>query len=304
MIFYHEKGVAIMLKKTFKKGDVIFHEGDNGDSFFQIESGKVAVITDYGKENEKQLTEMEAGQFFGELAAVEGYHRSATVIAAEDNTTVTEITQQEMNSFFDENPDKIILVMKNISGRIRELTKDYEEAVSTLNDLKAGNTSSKSESFFDKIKKFLNSIGASDLSVEEERETEHSKGLEEKVASYPAGTIIFKQGEEGKCMYDIHFGRVGIYTGYGTPEQKEITVLYPNKFFGEMGMIENEPRSATAVTLDDETTIETIYPEDLAELMKKNPPKVDMILQHLSQRLRNLTRDYTKVCKEICELTA
>ncbi|MBQ6341715.1 MAG: cyclic nucleotide-binding domain-containing protein, partial [Anaerolineaceae bacterium] len=74
-----------MLKKTFNKGDVIFHEGDNGDSFFQIESGKVAVITDYGKENEKQLTEMEAGQFFGELAAVEGYHRSATVIAAEDN---------------------------------------------------------------------------------------------------------------------------------------------------------------------------------------------------------------------------
>lgn len=293
-----------MAKKVFNKGDVIFHEGDNGDSFFQIESGKVAIITDYGKESEKKLTEMEAGQFFGELAAVEGYRRSATVIAAEDNTTVSEITQKEMNSFFDQNPDKIILVMKNISGRIRELTKDYEEAVSALNELKAGNAGKQNESFFDRIKKFLSGISASTQSVEEERETEHGKGLEEKVVSYPAGTIIFKEGEEGKCMYDIHFGRVGIYSGYGTPEQKEITILYPNKFFGEMGMIDNEPRSATAVTLDDETTIETIYPEDLAVLMKKNPPKVDMILQHLSHRLRNLTRDYTSVCKEICSLTA
>lgn len=293
-----------MSEKKFNKGDVIFREGDDGESFFQIKSGKVAIITDYGKEDEKKLTEMGPGQFFGEMAVVESRHRSATVIAIEDNTTVSEITQKEMKSFFDQNPDKIILVMKNISGRIRELTKDYEEAVSTLNDLKGGNTNKQNENFFAKIKKFLSGIGTSIQSVEEEREAEHSKGLEEKVASYPAGTIIFKEGEEGNCMYDIHFGRVGIYTGYGTPEQKEITILYPNKFFGEMGMIDNEPRSATAVTLDDETTIETIYPEDLTELMKKNPPKVDMILQHLSHRLRNLTRDYTKVCKEICDLTA
>lgn len=292
-----------MSEKKFNKGDVIFREGDDGESFFQIESGKVAIITDYGKEDEKKLTEMGPGQFFGEMAVVESRHRSATVIAIEDNTIITEIQQDELDAFFSEQPDKIILMMKNISGRIRELTQDYNEAAETLKDLKEGKSADQNESFFDKIKKFLSGIDTNVQSVEE-AEAEHGKGLEEKVASYPAGTIIFKEGEEGNCMYDIHFGRVGIYTGYGTPEQKEITILYPNKFFGEMGMIDNEPRSATAVALDDETTIETIYPEDLTELMKKNPPKVDMILQHLSHRLRNLTRDYTKVCKEICDLTA
>ena len=68
-------------------------------------------------------------------------------------------------------------------------------------------------------------------------------------------------------------------------------------------MIDNEPRSATAVVLDDHTTIEIIYPEDLAELMKKNPVKVDMIVMHLSNRLRRLTNDYIKVCEEIAELS-
>lgn len=299
MSSYNKKGLQIMSVKKFNQGDVIFREGEAGNSFFQILEGKVAVIVNYGKEDEKKLTEMIPEQFFGELAALEGIHRSATVIALEDGTTVTEIPQEEIDSFFTSQPDKIILVMKNISSRIRELTEDYNEASAALSELKAGNTAKKDDSLFTKIKNFLRSLDASKQSVEEEQETAHEKGLEDKIASYPAGTIIFKEGEEGKCMYDIHFGRVGIYSAYGTPEQKELTVLYPNKFFGEMGMIDNEPRSATAVTLDDDTTIETIYPEDLAKLIKKNPPKVNMILNHLSNRLRRLTDDYTKVCKEI-----
>ena len=292
-----------MSEKIFNKGDVIFHEGDSGDFLYRIKEGKVAVIVSYGTDDEKQLTEMVPGQFFGEMAVVEGYRRSATVIALEDNTTVTEIATKEMEKYFNENPDQIILIMRNISGRIRELTKDYNEAADELKARKAGNVR-ENENLFAKIRKFLNSIGASDLSVEEEKEAEHGKGLEEKVSSYPAGTIIFKEGDTGNCMYDIHFGRVGIYTGYGTPEQKEITVLYPNKFFGEMGMLDNEPRSATAVTLDNDTTIETIYPEDLAELMKINPSKVDMIMMHLSHRLRSLTNDYLRVCKELCDMAS
>ena len=292
-----------MAEKRFNKGDVIFHEGDIGNNFYRIKEGKVAVIVNYGTDDEKQLTEMVPEQFFGELAVVEGYRRSATVVALEDNTTVIEIAPDEIEKFFAENPDQIIEIMRNISGRIRELTQDYNEASEELKNLKTGNVKA-NESLFEKVRKFLNSIGASDLSVEEEKETEHGKGLEEKVASYPAGTIIFKEGDSGNCMYDVHFGRVGIYTGYGTPEQKEITVLYPNKFFGEMGMIDNEPRSATAVTLDNDTTIETIYPEDLAALMEQNPVKVNMILMHLSHRLRALTNDYMRVCKELCELAS
>ncbi len=292
-----------MIEKKFNKGDVIFREGDDANSFFQIQEGKVEIIINYGNEDEKKLTEMGPGQFFGEMAVVESRHRSATVIAIEDNTIVTEIQQDELDAFFSEQPDKIILMMKNISGRIRELTQDYNEAAETLKDLKEGKSADQNESFFDKIKKFLSGIDTNVQSVEE-AEAEHGKGLEGKVASYPAGTIIFKEGETASCMYDIHFGRVGIYSNYGTPDQKEITVLYPNKFFGEMGMIDNETRSATAVTLDDDTTIETIDAEDLTELMKQNPPKVNMILMHLSNRLRNLTRDYTKVCKEIADLTA
>ena len=65
-------------------------------------------------------------------------------------------------------------------------------------------------------------------------------------------------------------------------------------------MVENAPRSATAVALDDDTTVEIIYPEDLADLFKKNPGKVDMILQDLSKKLRTLTARYYDICEKIC----
>ena len=110
--------------------------------------------------------------------------------------------------------------------------------------------------------------------------------------------IIFRQGDPGLYMYAVHCGTVDIFLDYGTPREKKLTTLYPNTFFGEMGMIENEVRSATAVVAENETVLECIRAEDLEEMFKKSPIKVDMILNHLSHRLRKLTKDYMKACQE------
>ena len=99
-------------------------------------------------------------------------------------------------------------------------------------------------------------------------------------------------------MFAVHGGAVGIYTNYGTALEKKLTTLYANTFFGEMGMLDLEPRSATAVAEEDGTIIEVIRPEDLEELFKSNPIEVDMILCHLSNRLRRLTKDYVAACEE------
>ena len=292
-----------MTEKQFNKGDVIFRENDNSDGFYQLMSGKVGVYVNYGTEEELKLRELEPGQYFGELAALESRRRSATIAALEDNTSVNFIPDKEFAAFFENRPSQIIIVMRQISAQIRELTKDYNEVTAAIQNLKNPNPQPQKESLRDKVKKFLSSH-KNEQSVAELEQAEHSKGFTtERVNSYPKGTIIFREGEAAGCMYDIHFGRVGIYSGYGTPDEKMLVELFPNKFFGEMGMIDNEPRSATAVAMCDETTLETIYPEDLIVLMEKNPMKVDMIMQHLSYRLRRLTIDYTKACNELAALS-
>ena len=121
------------------------------------------------------------------------------------------------------------------------------------------------------------------------------------IRTYKRGEVIFKQGEYEPCMYDIHWGAVGIYVNYGTSGQKQLVELKPDEFFGEMGLIEASPRSATAVALEDGTKVQVITAETFNEYFKERPAKVFMIMQHMSQRLRRLTEDYLEACRTVAE---
>ncbi|MCR4590329.1 MAG: cyclic nucleotide-binding domain-containing protein [Lachnospiraceae bacterium] len=291
-----------MTEKLFKKGDVIFREGDEGDSLFDISEGTVGIFVNYGAEGEQKLTELKSGQFFGEMAVIEAYPRSATAVALDD-VKAFEISCGDMNGYFESQPDRIVAIMKHLSSRIRALSNDYAEVSGAINEF--GKSDVQSGSFIDKIKKFANiykhSKNTANVDSAETRrkisQTSHADGFINKVESYSKGTIIFKEGETGNCMYDIHGGTVGIYKGYGTPEEKRLAELGMNKFFGEMGMVDNDVRSATAVALEDMTTVEIISVDDLTELFTKNAPKVEMILAHMSYRLRTLTNSYMDACK-------
>ena len=70
-----------------------------------------------------------------------------------------------------------------------------------------------------------------------------------------------------------------------------------------MGMLSDEPRDTTAVCEEGDTRVEIILPEDLESLFKNSPEKIDMILKNLSYRLRSITYEYFKACKEICEVS-
>jgi CRP-like cAMP-binding protein len=295
-----------MNEKIFGKGEIIFSEGDQGNSFFQIVEGTVGVYVNYGKVDQRKLTDLTAGQYFGEMAVIETWPRSTTVVA-EDNVHVVEIPEEKLNDYFEENPDKILALMKHLGNRIRSLTDEYAEVNAFLAELRDFKGDKQSESFLTKIKKYIGIYSAakknlSQPSVEALREMSGLKSdASLPVESYKKGTIIFKKGEVGKCMYAVHGGNVGIYSDYGTDDEKKLTELLPGSFFGEMGMIDEEQRSATAVADADETYVEIIRPDDLEILFKVNPGEVDLILRHLSHRLRKLTDDYMDVCKEVCE---
>ncbi|MBR3718915.1 MAG: cyclic nucleotide-binding domain-containing protein [Firmicutes bacterium] len=121
-------------------------------------------------------------------------------------------------------------------------------------------------------------------------------------ATYKKGEIIFREGETGKCMYDIFWGRVGIYTGYGTPQEKLLAELKTEDFFGEMGLLDGAPRSATAVSLSDETQLGVITEGDFNEYFQEKPAKVFTIMQSLSQKLRKTTQDYLDVCHAVYDV--
>lgn len=121
--------------------------------------------------------------------------------------------------------------------------------------------------------------------------------------TYKKGEIIFKQGDAAQSMFIVDFGSVGIYLDYGTNKEKKLAELYDEDSFGEMGMIDCEARSATAVALENGTVLSEVTQEKLGELFRKTPARVLMIMQQLSKRLRRLTIEYMNVCQTAAELT-
>ena len=120
-------------KSTFKKGEIIFKEGEWQMSMYSVTSGKVGIYSQYGKEKEQLLTELEKGKFFGEMGLIEARPRSATAVALED-TEVEIIDSENLSDCFKNDPEKVVAVLINMTSRLRELSKDYVDVCATISD--------------------------------------------------------------------------------------------------------------------------------------------------------------------------
>ncbi|MCR4676916.1 MAG: cyclic nucleotide-binding domain-containing protein [Sphaerochaetaceae bacterium] len=119
------------------------------------------------------------------------------------------------------------------------------------------------------------------------------------IKTFKKNETICKKGDFSDCMYDITYGSVGIYDD-SADGMHLLATLYPGDTFGEIGLIDSCARSATAIALENNTTIRIITTETFSEYMKDKPAKVIKIMQHLGDRLRRLTDDYMEA-KETLE---
>ena len=154
--------------REFKKGEIIFKQGEYAPVMYDILSGSVGVYSAYGTENEEELNVLGAGQFLGEMGLIEVYPRSATAVAMEDGTKLKEIDEKEFSEYFYEQPERLLLIMRQISQRLRERTADFEAACKIRDEmLKTQNAPhERSEGFLDKLKSildFYNNSGRNNL---------------------------------------------------------------------------------------------------------------------------------------------
>lgn len=119
--------------------------------------------------------------------------------------------------------------------------------------------------------------------------------------TYQAQETIFYEGDVAETMFEVTNGTVGIYAGWGTPTQRELATLGAGEVFGEMGLVECYPRSATAVALAPDTTVNEILPSELAFCFQDQPDKVLDIMCQLSARLRATNERYEEAQRAVYE---
>ena len=102
--------------------------------------------------------------------------------------------------------------------------------------------------------------------------------------AFPAGTVLFREGEQGREMYVLHEGKVRI-TKDVRGHQKVLADIGVGEFFGEMSILNEKPRSATATVVDDAKLL-VLSPKTFEAMIKHSTEIALRMVKRLSARLQ------------------
>ena len=101
-----------------KANTSLFHAGDEGDAMYLIERGKVRICVQGTDGRDMTLTELGRGDFFGEMALLDGQRRSADAIVAED-ARLAVLSREHFLSFMRTSPDVALEMLTALANRLR-----------------------------------------------------------------------------------------------------------------------------------------------------------------------------------------
>jgi CRP/FNR family cyclic AMP-dependent transcriptional regulator len=119
--------IARMARRRYRKGEVIFHEGDPGDALHLVLSGMVKIGRVSGAGDETIVTSIGPGESFGELVLLDGAPRSATATALEPTETLV-LGRPAFVSLVDAGRDFRWALLTGIAQHHRRLTDQLAEA--------------------------------------------------------------------------------------------------------------------------------------------------------------------------------
>jgi CRP/FNR family cyclic AMP-dependent transcriptional regulator len=102
----------------YEVGDVIFEEGSIGRELYVVLDGKIDIVKITGATRTTIVT-LGKGEFFGEMAVIDGSSRSATAIAAAPKTKVMRINHARFVYLVSQQPAFALMIMDALSKRLR-----------------------------------------------------------------------------------------------------------------------------------------------------------------------------------------
>jgi CRP-like cAMP-binding protein len=120
--------IGIIHDRNYLAGEYIFYQGDPGIGLYIIRDGEVSIHRANEAGREIVLATFNKGDFFGELALVDGEKRSASAVANID-TRLSVIFKPDLDEFIEKYPKKGIKILQGIAQiaavRLRTLNEDY-----------------------------------------------------------------------------------------------------------------------------------------------------------------------------------
>jgi CRP/FNR family transcriptional regulator, cyclic AMP receptor protein len=238
------------------QGEIFFTENQNSDRMYLVEEGEVALTR-----GGKAIDVVKAGEIFGEMAAISQLPRSATAVAR-TACRVVSLDATQFQRAIQKMPEFALMLMAILINRLR-LTVAM---LAMSKSLEASDGARTRRVFDDKLLRGL-------MVATQHRLPQHC----------PLNKVIMKEGEAGVFMYVVLGGRVAI-----SIKSKIVEWVGPGGVFGEMALIDQSPRAATA-TAETDCDLLSINRSDFLTIVKTNPVFVVSLLKAAADRLRDMT---------------
>ncbi|QJD86067.1 Npt1/Npt2 family nucleotide transporter [Cohnella herbarum] len=225
------------------KGTTIVRQGDIGDSLYLIERGTAGIYID-----STCVKVLGAYDYFGEMSVITHKARSASVIAEED-VTLYELTSNAFYEIIFDRTEIAMAMMKLLSLRLRSTNEkiastaaeaDREIAAADGAALDSLDASGKNETMIRRIL-VLQKISLF-AHCSQEDFVALAQMTEESV--YEPGEKVCSVGDDGDTLYGIIDGAIQVHKG---PEK--LAMLGIGQIFGEMALIDGQPRSADCTAI-------------------------------------------------------
>jgi CRP-like cAMP-binding protein len=242
-------------------GKPIFVENEGKASIFS-EGSRMYLLLDGEVElsvGKKPIGAVAKGEVFGEMASITQLPRTATA-TARSACTLLSLNDKQFQEALSKSPEFALMLLAIVIGRLRETVAKVS---GTLSEKDAWNKAA----VFDR--KLLGDL---------------EKEFEDKPAAlHPLNKVIMKEGDRGIFMYVVHEGTVAV-----SINQKVVEKIGPGGVFGEMALVDQSARVATAMAETD-CMLLSINRNDFLDLVKTRPAFAMSLLKALSERLRFMT---------------
>eukprot|EP00937_MAST-01D_sp_MAST-1D-sp2_P002009 g2009.t1 len=274
-----EKAAGCFELQEIGSGETVFELNESATTFYVIAEGVVRVVVTDEQGAERTICTKRGGDFFGEVALLHNCRRTAKVVVDEPCTLLV-LRRKAYKHFHSQPWNKALTAWLRVSA----------------NHVMA-----------DSLRKipFLSSLNEAQLAQLGELFRFVEKG---------EGEVIFTQGDKGDGFYIVSHGRVHVHTSGGASGRPmDLSHLRAGQYFGEMALVHDAPRAASATALDT-CTLFCLHRADFERFLEIAPSARDHLNQMASQRtadslrkqripfFRGLRREKLALLAEVCTM--
>ena len=314
----------------YTKGSIIYFEGDHDERIFIMQQGAVLLTSTDIESGQPVAEQVKSGEFFGVKSALGHFRREETATALVPTVAVA-LTIQEFEILFSNNKALIMKMLRVFSNQLRQIHKKTESILNNVQEDQQTGMIAVANSFYDDEEfrsacdvymKFMKRYPNSPQIPEIQKKYNDAKLRADKLAAlnrnpvidydddagnsslklfalpaferfaktYEPGEVIIAEYEPGDSFYLIQSGRVQLVKCVNG-SKKNLDVLKPGEFFGEMAILDNSARSATCMAAGKVKCLE-FNKENFELLITGNPQMALLLLKLFCKRIYDQKRRF------------